>query len=200
MKKRLSARHAQHLTGLALPDGDGLNPTAEDFGEIGGVVDGKGEDGGVHAVEVHARQCRNGEIDGEDLQHQRRAAHHQNIQRRRHADDLAPAHAQQRHGQTERQGKQQREEENNQRVIKAARHGKHELHKRIEIVEVSHEGLRKGDMDGKRAVKPTTLIFQEESSIWARRFPKGDAPNGRRKRSESPLVGRWGKAPYSENA
>ena len=29
-----------------------------------------------------------------------------------------------------------------------------------------------------------------------RRFPKGDAPNRRRKRSESPLVGRWGKAPY----
>ncbi|MBS5678651.1 MAG: hypothetical protein KHW91_02845, partial [Clostridiales bacterium] len=30
------------------------------------------------------------------------------------------------------------------------------------------------------------------------RFPKGDAPNGRRKRSESPLVGRWGKAPYPQ--
>ena len=35
-------------------------------------------------------------------------------------------------------------------------------------------------------------------SIFARRFPRDDAPNGRRKRSESPLVGRWGKAPYSK--
>ena len=41
-----------------------------------------------------------------------------------------------------------------------------------------------------------TDISRKKLSICARRFPKGDAPNGRRKRSESPLVGRWGKAPY----
>ena len=41
-----------------------------------------------------------------------------------------------------------------------------------------------------------TDILRIKRSICARRFPKGDAPNGRRKRSESPLVGRWGKAPY----
>ena len=51
-------------------------------------------------------------------------------------------------------------------------------------------------MDGEGAVKLTSPIFQEKISICARKFPKGDAPNGRRKRSESPLVGRWGKAPY----
>ena len=41
-----------------------------------------------------------------------------------------------------------------------------------------------------------TDISRIKRSICARRFPKGDAPNGRRKRSESPLVGRWGEAPY----
>ena len=39
-------------------------------------------------------------------------------------------------------------------------------------------------------------LSKTKLSIFARRIPKGDAPNGRRKRSESPLVGRWGKAPY----
>ena len=41
-----------------------------------------------------------------------------------------------------------------------------------------------------------TDISRIKLGICARRFPKGDAPNRRRKRSESPLVGRWGKAPY----
>ena len=41
-----------------------------------------------------------------------------------------------------------------------------------------------------------TDLSRIKRRICARRFPKGDAPNGRRKRSESPLVGRWGKAPY----
>ena len=43
-----------------------------------------------------------------------------------------------------------------------------------------------------------TDISRIKRSICARRFPKGDAPNGRRKRSESPLVGRWGEAPYPQ--
>ena len=43
-----------------------------------------------------------------------------------------------------------------------------------------------------------TDISRVKLSICARRFPKGDAPNRRRKRSESPLVGRWGKAPYPQ--
>ena len=41
-----------------------------------------------------------------------------------------------------------------------------------------------------------TDISRIERSICVRRFPTGDAPNGCRKRSESPLVERWGKAPY----
>ena len=41
-----------------------------------------------------------------------------------------------------------------------------------------------------------TDISRIKRSICARRFPKGDAPNGRRKRSESPLVGTMGRAPY----
>ena len=41
-----------------------------------------------------------------------------------------------------------------------------------------------------------TDISRIKRSICVRRFPKGDAPNGCRKRSESSLVERWGKAPY----
>ena len=151
MEKGLPSRHAQHLAGLMLADGDGLNAAAENLGEVGGIVDRKGENGGVHAVEVYARQRRNGKIDREDLQHQRRTAHDKDVQRRRHADDLPPAHAQQRHGQSQRQGEQQREKENHQRVAKAVLHGKHELHKRVEIVEIPHESLRKREFGKKQS-------------------------------------------------
>ena len=34
------------------------------------------------------------------------------------------------------------EKENHQRVANAVLHGKHELHKRVEIVEIPHESLR----------------------------------------------------------
>lgn len=41
--------------------------------------------------------------------------------------------------------------ENHQRVAKAVLHGKHELHKRVEIVEIPHESLRKREFGKKQS-------------------------------------------------
>ena len=142
MEKRLRLRQAENLAGFVLPDRNGLDAAAEDLGKICRVVQREGQDGGVHAIQIHAGQCRDGEIDGENLKHQRRAAHHEDIQRNRRADDLPFAHAQKRKGKTERQGENQRETEDEQRIAKTAHHGENQLHQRVEIVEIPHESLR----------------------------------------------------------
>ena len=142
MEEGLRFRQPQDLTGFMLPDGDGLDAAAEDLGEIRRVVQREGQYRSVHAVQIDAGQRRNSEIDREDLQHQRRTAHHEDIQRDRRADDLSFTHAQQRKGKSERQRKDQCETEDDQRIAETAHHGEDQFHQRVEVIEIPHESLR----------------------------------------------------------
>ena len=121
----LLLRQTEHLTRLMLTDRHSLNASSEYLGEVAGVVDDERHDRRPEATRIGAAPQDDPEhhaghiVDDQQLEHQRRAAHdpHQHPDRRR--DHLEPAHGAERDDQTQRDGAEQRQREEPQRVDKA---------------------------------------------------------------------------------
>ena len=77
-EKDLGPGHAEHMSGLLLPDGNALDAAPVDLGKIEGVIDDKGrryggKSPGLSASPGEQLHQRGNVIDDQDLQHQRRS-------------------------------------------------------------------------------------------------------------------------------
>ena len=107
LEKDLALGHAQHLAGLILAFGDGLDAAAVDLGEIAGVVDDEGqqrrpEPRQQRQVKQKARPVK----DDEDLDHQGGAPHHPHHRADQPAQGGDPAHGPQGDDKAQRQREQ----------------------------------------------------------------------------------------------
>ena len=107
----LAFTHFQHLPGLPLAGGDTLDAAAEDLGEVGRVVEHKGQDGRPHPPQGVARPKDDaGQIEHHrQLEHQWGGAHDVNIQAHQKAQGLEAAHGAEGHHQSQGQGQHQRD-------------------------------------------------------------------------------------------
>ena len=85
VQKCLQTRIAQHLGCLVLTARNRLQARAIDFGKVAGVVDDERHNArrplGI-GRERNAEHVIRGKVDGKHLQHERRAAHHRNVDTR----------------------------------------------------------------------------------------------------------------------
>ena len=124
MDKGLGLGITQHLCRFILSHRHRFDAAAIDLREIGGVVDGKGDDHGDQLVAGH-RQVTEvvGAVGhGQQLQHQRRAAENGDEETGDAGDDPVFAHAQQRNDHAQRQGEQQRQKEDGAGLGKSLPH------------------------------------------------------------------------------
>lgn len=108
------APQAERLCGLPLPDLDGEDAAPVDLREIRRVVQREREDRREEARVVrerHAEEVVGREVDEEDLEHQRRAAHDADIEAEGRGDGPRGGHAPPRDDEPQRQGQQQGERE-----------------------------------------------------------------------------------------
>jgi len=123
---------AQHLGGLPLTHGDGFDARAEDLREIGGVVDGERDDHRRHPVaggQGDMEQIIGSVEHHDDLQDQRRAPQDGDEDAHQPAQRQKAAPPPQTHQQAQRQGEQQRQEKDQQRVAEACHQLGHKVHK-----------------------------------------------------------------------
>ena len=74
MQEDLLLVQAQHLSGFVLPLGNGFDAAPVDLGEIAGIVDGEGQDGGSKPGHGGKPEHEAGAVeDNDQLQHQRGA-------------------------------------------------------------------------------------------------------------------------------
>ena len=124
MHKGLHLGVAQNIGRLVLPDGHGFDTAAVDFGKVGSVIDGKGDDHRNQLILGHryTEQIVGTVCNRQKLQHQRRATENGNNEPHYGGHDLALAHAQQGKNHAQRQGKQQCQEENGAGISKTFAH------------------------------------------------------------------------------
>ena len=87
MEQRLAAGHAQCAGGFHFTDGDGVDGTAQDFGDVGRGVQGHGQQRApVRVAQVwperslaHALELGKAVVDDKQLQQQRRAAKEEDV-------------------------------------------------------------------------------------------------------------------------
>ena len=116
---------AQDAGGLILTHGHGINAAAVDFREVGGIVDGKGNDHGNEFIPGYAqvrKQIVRAIGDRQELQHQGSAAQNGDDKAHHRGHDLILAHAQQGKQHAKGQGKQQGQEENGAGIAQALAH------------------------------------------------------------------------------
>ena len=113
-EERAPAPQAERLRGLPLPDLDGEDAAPVDLREIRRVVQREREDRREEARVVrerHAEEVVGREVDEEDLEHQRRAAHDADVEAEGRGDGPRGGHAPPRDDEPQRQGQQQGERE-----------------------------------------------------------------------------------------
>jgi len=100
---------------------DRLDAGAQDFGEVGGVVEREGDDRGRIVRQPHADHRHEGQgvVDEQQLQHQRRAAHQPDEAADRVAQRREARQPRQRQRQPQRQRQRQRDEKQPQRDARA---------------------------------------------------------------------------------